>query len=392
MNQNIAYLSQGKLHFKNSRESVRVIESKFGQNVRDRAIQIQQRNAWKSQGRGARFMAGGLVWGEVEHDPASMRITITSLSRGFEPGDLLYALETDEIAGIFNIKNSTGDEKRIFHSADFRVRHLSAKPGEETIACALVGGNGTSNIAVMRTDGSEFSEVTEGDSLDLAPRWIPDSSRRLVFQSAGIGRDSSGNFSGHGPFSIQKLDLDTGEMTSLAEEENYDLLGPQMNEDGVLYYIRRPYQKPGDNFSFPRAILDTLLFPIRIFYAIFQWLNFFTVRYTGKPLNTAQGAKQRNADLKQMMIWGNLIDAGKAAKQDQFGDQDAPSLVPQSWQLVRHRSNGSTEVIAKGVLSFDLCEDGSIVYSNGSAIYRIDPKGSSERLHVDSMIEQVIMV
>src|SRR5262245_23498210 len=99
MNQNIAYLSQGKLHFKNSNGSVQVIESRFGQNVRDRAIQIQQRNAWKSQGRGARFMAGGLVWGEVERDPAVMRIAITSLSRGFEPGDLLYALETDEIAG-----------------------------------------------------------------------------------------------------------------------------------------------------------------------------------------------------------------------------------------------------------------------------------------------------
>lgn len=48
--------------------------------------------------------------------------------------------------------------------------------------------------------------------------------------------------------------------------------------------------------------------------------------------------------------------------------------------------------MAEGVLCYDLYQDGSILYSNGSAIYRIDQKGSVERLAKDALIEQVVAV
>lgn len=44
------------------------------------------------------------------------------------------------------------------------------------------------------------------------------------------------------------------------------------------------------------------------------------------------------------------------------------------------------------MLSFDLCDDGAIVYSNGSAVYRTEPGSSARRVLVDSMIEQVLAV
>jgi hypothetical protein len=57
---------------------------------------------------------------------------------------------------------------------------------------------------------------------------------------------------------------------------------------------------------------------------------------------------------------------------------------------VRRSSDGATEVLATGVLSFDIAMDGSILYSNGSSIRCITPTGSrSERILVGSMIEQV---
>ena len=94
--------------------------------------------------------------------------------------------------------------------------------------------------------------------------------------------------------------------------------------------------------------------------------------------------------MKQMMVWGNLIDAGSAAQQDGLADPEAPSLVPLSWQLVRQAPGGRKEVLAKGVLSFDIAEDGSLLYSNGSAIHRIAPGGGqAERILVGRMIEQV---
>jgi hypothetical protein len=391
MSQDIAYLSRGKLHVVSATGAVRTIDSKFGKDVRDRAIQLQQRNAWKMQGSGARFMSGGALWGAGDRDPAAMRIAIAGISRGCEPGDVLYALETSEVAGLFTVRHETGEERRLFHSADTRVRHVSASRGNDFVACALAGDAGISNIAIMRADGTEFLDVTEGDSVDLAPSWVPGEPRALVFQTAGVARDADGFARGHGPFSINKIDLDTGEMTGLAEDPKSDLLGPRVAQDGALYYIRRPYRPPNERVNPLRLLLDFLLFPFRLIYAIFSYLNFFTVRYTGKPLTTAGNAKQKEMDIRQMMVWGNMIDAQKAAREGSKAGDDAPALVPSSWQLVRD-ARGAQEVVAKGVLSFDLADDGSIVYSNGSAVYRIAPDGKSDRVHIDGMIEQVIAV
>jgi hypothetical protein len=88
-----------------------------------------------------------------------------------------------------------------------------------------------------------------------------------------------------------------------------------------------------------------------------------------------------------MMIWGNMIDASRAARENK--GEDAPSLVPKTWELVKQDSSGSSEVLARGVLAFDLCES-SLVYSNGSAIFRLDAGGSPQRLFVGSLIEQII--
>jgi hypothetical protein len=256
------------------------------------------------------------------------------------------------------------------------------------IACTLNQNGGTASIAVMRTDGGDFTELTEGDSVDLAPAWIPGSPREIIFQSAGVARDQNGRYSGTGPFAIHKLDLDSGQMSVIAEDPKHDLLSPRCDATGSLYYIRRPYKEAVERFSIWRFLLDIVLFPFRLVYAIFQFLNFFTVRYTGKPLSNAGPAAQREMDIKRMMIWGNMIDADKAARENK--GEDAPSLVPRTWELVKQASDGSSEVLAKGVLAFDLCDSGELVYSNGSAIFRLEAGASPKRLLVGTLIEQVI--
>jgi hypothetical protein len=92
--------------------------------------------------------------------------------------------------------------------------------------------------------------------------------------------------------------------------------------------------------------------------------------------------------MKQMFILGNLVDAAKVSREAQT--DDAPALVPQSWQLIRQAQGAAPQVLAKGVLSYDLAGDGSLIYSNGSAIYRLDPTGHKERLHTGVHIEQVV--
>jgi hypothetical protein len=154
---------------------------------------------------------------------------------------------------------------------------------------------------------------------------------------------------------------------------------PHLSSDGTLYYIRRPYRDPSQPPSFWRAALDLILLPIRLLFAVFQFLNFFTVRYTGNNLATAGNVRQKHADIRQMMVWGNLLDAQKAADHDSSG---TPSLVPKTWELI----------IAKGVLSCDVYADGSLLYSNGSGVYRVDPTGANEVLAKDALIEQVVAV
>lgn len=387
----IVYLAKGKLHLLEGANVPKIIESKFGQTVRDRAVRIVQRDSWKTEGPGAQFMSGRLLWGDKGRDPVEMRIAMKSLSRGPEMGRLLYALETDDMGGIFSVKTSDLEEQRLFHQAKYFVEHLSARPGHDFIACAVRNQGGTANISVMKSDGSSLKEITEGDSVDLAPCWIPGRPMELLYQSAGVGRDSAGIFRDLGPFAICRMDLAQGDIDCLAENPSNDYLGPQMSEDGTLYYISRPYKPARPNASPLHAFKDFVLFPFRLLFAVCQWLNYFTARYTGRPLTTAGGSRKEGADIRQMMVWGNLIDADEAAKAKYRDTGEVPGLVPSTWQLVCE-IKGQREVLAKGVLSYNLCSNGSIVYTNGNAIYHREADGKCEKLHVDDGIEQVIVM
>ncbi len=382
----LAYIAQGKLHLQ--RDGVpQTVESAFGRSLRDRAIQIHNRHAWKAQGRGAQYMRG-MLWAGAAHDPSEFRIAVTSVTRGRNPGEVLYTLETDEISGVFAL-DATGFEQRLFHTADFRVQDIDVHPDGAAIAVSVHHTNGTANVAVLNMDGTDFTEVSEGDSFDRAPRWVPGSSRRLIFQSAGAGRDAGGRFSQFGPFAVHQLDLESGEISCLAEDAKFDLLGPQMSGDGALYYIRRPYASGQPAINVFGAVTDMALLPFRLLFAVFQFFNFFSVKYTGRPLATSGGAAKKTQDVKRMMVWGNLIDAEHAAREDGLGEQDAPSMVPSSWQLVRQSPDGK-EVLAKSVLSFHIATDGSVVYTNGSAVHWIRAKGErATRILMGAMIEQV---
>src|SRR4029077_19022661 len=133
------------------------------------------------------FMSGGMLWGARPGEATGLPFQITSLSRGLGEGELLYSLETPEIAGVFALRDGGRDEQRLFHGNDRRrVRHLAVDGQRRLIACSVRHDAGTAAIAVMGADELDLTEVTEGDSVDLAPSWVP-GGRQIVFQSAGVG-------------------------------------------------------------------------------------------------------------------------------------------------------------------------------------------------------------
>lgn len=385
----LAWLTAAGLHIRDDDGCVRTFESAFGQSVRSRHQSIQRRHGWKSQGGSGPFTSGGLLWGTPEKDPSHLRIAMTSVTTCRGSGQLLYSLDADGLDAVCAISLADMSERRLTHGSERKLRFLAASPDGARIACSVSHRDGTAAIAVMKADASDLAEVTEGDSLDLAPGWVAGSSDVLVYQSAGIGRDRSGIPLGLGPFAVQRLDVTRGEIETVLESESHDFLGPKQAADGTLYAIRRPRAVAGRT-PWWRSILDFLSIPFRLAWALFQYLNFFTTKYTGKPLTTAGGPKREGADIRQMMVWGNLIDAEEAAREAGNDPGEPPSVVPRTWELIARRGDGSISTLARGVVSFDTGDDGSIVYSTGTAIYRRSPSGDKEKLVEAMGIEQVI--
>jgi len=383
MRPTIAYLAQGKVRLKIGDAPPRTVESPYANQIREREVRAQQRNSWKAQGGG--FLSGAMLWGQRGAVQGPTPVLVTSISGGVEPGRLIYSLESGSLCALLATENFGNEERRLWNNNNFKLQHVRACSRTGDLAFSTTHANGTANLGVMFKGENSVKELTEGDSVDTAPQWVPGEPRKIIFQSAGVGRNRQGHFLALGPFSLQELNLDTAEMTTLLEDAKTDFLAPQIAGDGTLYYIRRPYA-PTEGISPLRVVKDFFLFPFRLLYAIFQFLNFFSMSFTGKKLSTAGDTKARELDLRQMMIYGNVIRA------QQTGEEEAPDLVPGSWQLARRRTGGKEEILARGVLAYDLADDGTIAYSNGSAIFVLSPAGKKERVVSERMIEQVVLL
>ena len=319
-----------------------------------------------------------------------MRVAITAVTKGSNQGQLFYALDTITVGGLFSYDVESGKENRLFHRENLHIGDLCQSSDHETLACSQQLPNGTAQIGICRK--SDVEVVTEGDSLDKAPSWVPGSRKQLVFQSAGIARNANGYPVGLGPVSIQKLDLESGQMTSLKEEGEYDFLSPKVDKEGYLIFIRRPYEKPGaGGYPLSKLLLDGLLFPFRLARALFHYLNFFSLIYSKKPLTTASGPKTEGPDQRTLLLQGKIIDAEKAMREG-TKEEGITSLVPSSWQLIKRDSAGNETVLAKAIVSFDIDADGNVVYSNGNAIYRIDGSGQPELILKANVVESLVVL
>jgi dipeptidyl aminopeptidase/acylaminoacyl peptidase len=376
----LAFLAGGRLHVKHGDTPVRAFDSAFGQQVRDRHAEIQRKHAWKAEGRGARFMSG-LLWGMPER-PDALQVAITSLTPGTRPGEVLYTLDTEGRTALCLFAVEDASERRLLHGSEVRIRDVRAAPGRPQIACSVLHADGRASLALMDQDGRDLREVTEGDAHDRFPSWAPGPGARLVYQSASVGRDGAGRFAAYGANEVHLLDLESGALETLATDPDHDFLSPRLDAQGNLYCVRRPRPKGGASFG--TMLLDIVLIPARLLFAVFQYLNFFSARYTGKPLTTA-GARQKAAtDVRQMMVWSNLMEA------EQGGPDEPQPAVPKSWQLVRIRKGERPQTMAEGVSAFDVADDGSILYSTGSAIHCAGPDGRHQHLVGGEQVEALV--
>lgn len=384
----IAFLAAGKLNVVGADGETTVHESEFAQQIQDRALSIRRRNAWKHQGSGGMFMNGGLA-----NAAADAAVTpappINHLCRSRTDGQLLYSLDSGEVSGVFAVDPDTDDEHRLFHTNEAHLIGIAPGPGETSMTCASITGNGTTNLALLDIHRGGLREITEGDSVDESPRWHPTDPQKLLYQSAGVGRNEQGFPVALGPYAAQCLDFAAGGIDTLAEDADHDLLSPQLDSEGNLYYVRRPYKGPRGPgwWEVLRAIL---LFPVHFFLMFFHIVNNFTASFTRKPLLKAGGPNQQVDE--KLLLWGQVVDITERARghnTGDLGDDDTP-MVPDTWELVRQHAAGHTETLAKAVVSFDIAPDDTLVYTNGRAVFELDDRGKPRRIARGHQIRQVV--
>lgn len=375
----VAYLSNGNLFYQPDGGAVRQLHSPYIQETEDRLARSNERNSWKKD---TSFEVG--AYGQMKQFGGAAN-GIRHTSAQFErEQSILYFLRDETIGGLFRFNFDTGVETRIVHRQHLDLSDLHLNPQTGKLVCTSSAKDSITNIATLDVDGNHLRELTGGDTADSAPAWCDDDT--IVYQSAGLARDSGGMIVALGHSTIQKLDLRSGQLETVLDDANTDFLHPRVTSTGELLFIRRPYEVP--QYSNSNVLLDTVLFPFRLLRAVFHYLNFFSLMYSRKPL-TGAGGPSAQADVKAIILKGKRIDAEKALRSENMV-AGVPSLVPASWQLVQRSRRGDERVLASNVASYDLTAAGQILYSNGRAVFLLGEDGRSTLVLKGDLVGDII--
>lgn len=389
----VAWISRGRLFVKRGGSGVQEIESDFARDSLDREARNSANNSWK--GRSG-------VWGSMGIEPPGMapweiedprrNIRFVTAARGDSPHEIYYVLDMGPVGGLFKYDMELDEETRLMHRQGFAARDISRHPNDGELAMALVRDDGTVGLSIARHDGLFGRTITLSDSVDEAPCWLRDGSKRLIFQSSAIGRDEHGYSTGKSCYRIEQLDLETEEIEKLHEVDDYDLLQPRVSNDGTVLMIRRPYKT---DHRQPPTLLevaeDVVKFPFRLARTFVYFFNFMSMAFTGKPLINAGGPEQQKRMRPLMMLYGQAVDTRNVMGNTGGMNGNKP-LVPKEWQLVRRTPDGQETTLAECVLSFDADGEGNIVFTDGRKIYQLRPDGRQQQIADGDIIEKVILL
>lgn len=367
-----------------ARERGRMLEqvhSPYAQEAIDRRERSKARHNWK-EGTSFNIAAGG---GRRTFEALDKPLVATGATYD-ATGSLLYFLKDENMGGLFRRDADSGQELRLLLKQNFLLSDLNLSPDGNMLAASSQQSGGVTNIALMKSDGSDYREVTGGDSIDSSPAWIPSAPKRLLFQSCGIARGDQGYILAVGSASIQKLDMESGTVTPILQSATFDYLKPRVSPSGDLLFIRRPFEAP--RYGIGAVLSDVGLFPFRLLRAVFHYLNFFSLMYSQKPLTSADNPDVQ-ADVKSILLQGRRVDMEKALR-DTRPVQGVPSLVPDTWQLIKRDQIGQEQLLATNVASYDISTDGTIVYSNGRGVFVLNSDGSSSLAMNDQLVTEVV--
>lgn len=385
----IAYITDKSMHIWDNGKKID-IPSQYLKSYKTNLETIQRRREWKQKSTAAAMGYGEMMPGFTPNNAAADRFRFTGLTRYGRTKSLIYAIEIEEMGGMFKVNpfNAGDSEGHVYHDKGISINNPCYSSKNSTLVYSLREPDGQAHIEAQNLKKDTSMTLTDGDSVDDYPSWVDGDPDTIVYQSAGIGRNTHGLFVGLAPSTIHTMDIKTGEIEELLQYNRYDCLAPQMDAEGNIFFIKRPYKT--DTHDRGNFFLDILMFPIRLINAIFHFLNAFTMMFSGKPLTPGPNPARQDADPRKIMIHGNLIDAQKIIDDaNKPGSGKTPGIVPRSWQLIKFTPDGREHVLSDGVISFDRAPDGTIYCCDGRQVYSLDEKGKKSTLLKEKFIEKI---
>ncbi|HMP54923.1 MAG TPA: hypothetical protein PKD05_25455, partial [Candidatus Melainabacteria bacterium] len=151
----IAFLENGRLFFvreNSGKPDKEKYHSQFGQEMKDRAMRIAQKNSWKNRSDGDDFLSSRQLWGGGANGDAeaeAMAVHITAIAPSEEPDEIIFALSTRVVGGLFVYNRSTKKERRLFHKEGMIISDLCRNAESGKIVCSLRNADGTAFIAMV---------------------------------------------------------------------------------------------------------------------------------------------------------------------------------------------------------------------------------------------------
>lgn len=376
MSEKVIFAAEEKLGLVNE-GSISYLNSQYLARYNKNRFEIKNRNSWKTEGQGAAFMG---VSNEMSHfDPSYTRAKVNGITALKEADRILYTITVNDMSGIFS-KNPFDDsdsEMHIIHKSNVEFLNIDYNSCNEKLVVSVRENSFEKHLAILDVNKGHYDFITEGESMDENPSWSATNNQVIYYDSCGIGLDTATSQVANGPRSICRLDLTAGTADEVISEEKYDYIKPKEDKLGNLYFIKKPLKQKSRKYI---NFLDILLFPFRLLKALFGWLNFFTMRYSGENLITRgqNPAKAKEKTPEEIFIEGNLVNAEKALKENKNSGDKYPGFAPGSWELVKLGPDGQIVRVKKGVIDFDIDSKGRIYYSNGIYLVRISEDLSEE--------------
>lgn len=197
-------------------EKTALYESEYILRYREYSGTRVKNDEWKYTGEGARFRGD---YDTYRAKKETVRAYVNSVQ--IEGEKVVYAFTVNGSSGVYrkDVADEKAREEHILSSSDSEILTLH-RGAENTYAVTVRGDGVTSHIGILYGANSELKTLTDGDTRDQNAYFSATERNTLLFDSAGVGRDADGNFSGkYAPAVICSLDFGTMEIKEIFGEK-----------------------------------------------------------------------------------------------------------------------------------------------------------------------------